>query len=223
MSKERLQSHAEARVWKVLRTLRESGVHIRRQHPIGRYKVDFAVARERLAIEIDGGVHELPGRAERDAERQTYIENMGWRVLRFTDREPPEHILDAVRASISPSPRGEGAGGGVNPNASESDNPIPTHLRRRTRANRILPSRQRDNPSTDDTSPHPLPPPLPGRGLREKLIRQIEHTGPLTVAQFMAAALYDPEHGYYVNEPNIGEAGEFITAPDVSQMFGEVI
>ena len=57
-----LRNHASAleqRAWKILRRLRDDGFHIRRQHPVGPYFVDFAVVKSRLAIEIDGGVHDL--------------------------------------------------------------------------------------------------------------------------------------------------------------------
>jgi NADH dehydrogenase [ubiquinone] 1 alpha subcomplex assembly factor 7 len=47
--------------------------------------------------------------------------------------------------------------------------------------------------------------------------------GPITLAQFMAAALADPRHGYYVRQDPIGRSGDFITAPEISQMFGELI
>jgi very-short-patch-repair endonuclease len=57
-------SGGEQRAWHVLRDLRAEGIHVVRQHEIGRYRVDFAVRKARLAIEIDGGVHDLPGRAE---------------------------------------------------------------------------------------------------------------------------------------------------------------
>lgn len=60
-------------------------------------------------------------------------------------------------------------------------------------------------------------------GLREKLAAEIAATGPLTVAQYMTACLHDPQHGYYATRPALGEAGDFITAPLVSQMFGELI
>lgn len=60
-------------------------------------------------------------------------------------------------------------------------------------------------------------------GLRERLAAQIAHTGPLTVAQYMAACLHDPQDGYYATRPALDEAGDFITAPLVSQMFGELI
>jgi NADH dehydrogenase [ubiquinone] 1 alpha subcomplex assembly factor 7 len=60
-------------------------------------------------------------------------------------------------------------------------------------------------------------------GLRERLAAQIAQTGPLTVAQYMTACLHDPQDGYYATRPALGEGGDFITAPLVSQMFGELI
>ena len=59
--------------------------------------------------------------------------------------------------------------------------------------------------------------------LRDKLAAEIAATGPLTVAQYMTACLHDPQFGYYATRPALGEAGDFITAPLVSQMFGELI
>ena len=59
--------------------------------------------------------------------------------------------------------------------------------------------------------------------LKERLKAQIAATGPLTVAQYMTACLFDPEGGYYATRPRLGADGDFITAPMVSQMFGELL
>ena len=59
--------------------------------------------------------------------------------------------------------------------------------------------------------------------LRERLIAQIRAGGPISIAQYMTACLHDPLDGYYATRPALGEAGDFITAPLVSQMFGELI
>ena len=59
--------------------------------------------------------------------------------------------------------------------------------------------------------------------LARHLRRQIDLNGPLTVAEYMAAALGHPRHGYYMRGDPLGRAGDFITAPEVSQMFGELI
>jgi SAM-dependent MidA family methyltransferase len=59
--------------------------------------------------------------------------------------------------------------------------------------------------------------------LKRKLVEHIKENGPMTVAEYMAVCLYDPAHGYYAMRPALGGDGDFITAPEVSQMFGELI
>lgn len=59
--------------------------------------------------------------------------------------------------------------------------------------------------------------------LEQRIIRQIETTGPISVADYMAMCLFDRDEGYYTTREPFGKNGDFITAPEVSQMFGELI
>jgi SAM-dependent MidA family methyltransferase len=59
--------------------------------------------------------------------------------------------------------------------------------------------------------------------LQRRLEALIAANGPMTVADYMAACLHDPQFGYYAARPRLGAEGDFITAPLVSQMFGELI
>ena len=59
--------------------------------------------------------------------------------------------------------------------------------------------------------------------LGRRIARRIALTGPISVADFMAEALGHPTLGYYRRAMPLGAAGDFITAPEISQMFGEMI
>lgn len=59
--------------------------------------------------------------------------------------------------------------------------------------------------------------------LKARLEAEIAATGPIDVAVFMTRCLFDLTDGYYATRPELGERGDFITAPLISQMFGELV
>lgn len=59
--------------------------------------------------------------------------------------------------------------------------------------------------------------------LAKKIAQLIEQSGPIPISDYFALCLADPEHGYYHNREPFGLSGDFITAPEVSQLFGEMI
>jgi very-short-patch-repair endonuclease len=79
---------AEQLLWTQLRNRRLAGLKFRRQHPIGRFIVDFYCPAHKLVVEIDGPVHEF--QEDQDLARADYLQQRGYRVVRFRN----EHVLE---------------------------------------------------------------------------------------------------------------------------------
>ena len=77
----------EKRLWNLLKGKRFHGLKFRRQYPIGNYIVDFVSVEIKLVIEIDGGQHNEPDSIEYDAKRTGFLEEHGYRVLRFWNND----------------------------------------------------------------------------------------------------------------------------------------
>ena len=59
--------------------------------------------------------------------------------------------------------------------------------------------------------------------LKERIAALISAAGPISVADYFALCLSDPRHGYYMSRDPFGRDGDFTTAPEISQMFGELV
>ena len=65
---------------------------------------------------------------------------------------------------------------------------------------------------------------MPNRtALHARIVQRIRETGPLSVAEYMTLCLLDPVDGYYPTRDPLGVDGDFVTAPEISQMFGEAL
>ena len=86
-------------LWRALKELPMDGTHFRRQAPIGPYVVDFFCPAKRLIIELDGGHHNEDATAERDSKRQAWLEQEGYKVIRFWNSDVTGN-LNAVMERI---------------------------------------------------------------------------------------------------------------------------
>jgi len=81
----RTPTRAEEMLWGALRGNQVAGLKFRRQHPVGRFVLDFYCPGYKLAVEVDGDVHDE--QQERDAARTQVLEAYGYRVLRFRNEQ----------------------------------------------------------------------------------------------------------------------------------------
>jgi len=94
-------TEAEQLLWGKLRAKQLEGVKFRRQQPIGRFIVDMVSFEKRLIIEIDGGQHAVE--SARDLERERWLGQQGFRVLRFWNNEVLQNltgVLAVIRNNI---------------------------------------------------------------------------------------------------------------------------
>lgn len=93
----------EWRLWHALRNRQLDGKKIVRQCPIGPYIADFCCRERRLIIEIDGWTHGKDDEIQRDLRRTAWLEENGYRVLRFHNEEVMrnlEGVLETIRLAL---------------------------------------------------------------------------------------------------------------------------
>jgi len=90
------QTPAESRLWSRIRDRQLNGRKWRRQQVIDNYIVDFYCPELRLVVEVDGDVHVF--QEERDKMRQAYLENLGLRVIRFTNNDVMDNLEGVLTA-----------------------------------------------------------------------------------------------------------------------------
>ncbi len=96
------QTPTEAKLGDFLRDRQLDGCKFRRQHPIGRFIVDFCCPERHLIVEIDGSVHQE--QTDRDEARTEALQALGYQVYRWTNEQVEQNlaeVLDALRRALS--------------------------------------------------------------------------------------------------------------------------
>src|SRR5262245_24894262 len=113
----RNRTSAERRLWRELRQVKQIGCKFRQQVPIDHFIVDFACLSRRLIVEVDGGTHSTDEEIGRDARRERYLKEQGFRILRVWNADVRENIsgvMDTIIAVLdtpTPDPSPQGGGG----------------------------------------------------------------------------------------------------------------
>lgn len=81
------QTYAEKVMWSQLRNRQLLGTKFRRQYSVDNFVIDFYAPEIKLAIELDGSIHNEPKQMEYDRTRQTHIEQINIRFIRITNEE----------------------------------------------------------------------------------------------------------------------------------------
>ena len=103
----RQQTRAEARLWRHLRSKQLYGLKFRRQHPVGRFIVDFYCAAHNLIVELDGDSH--VDQQTYDLARTQWLEERGRRVIRFTNSQVYQQLPAVLEAIAEACGKGETA------------------------------------------------------------------------------------------------------------------
>lgn len=101
------QTLPEQKFWNLVRNKQVRGLKFRRQHQIGKYIVDFYCHSKKLIVEIDGDTHATEVGKIIDTIRTRYLESLGFKVVRYTNREllyNPEGVYQDLLKQLDPHP-----------------------------------------------------------------------------------------------------------------------
>jgi 5-methyltetrahydrofolate--homocysteine methyltransferase len=104
-------TQAEEILWDALKGKQLEGYKFRRQHIIGGYIADFICLKHNLIIEVDGLIHQLPENKASDEERTKWLEEQGFKVIRFTNSEvitKLDIVLKNILEALTTPPLGAG-------------------------------------------------------------------------------------------------------------------
>jgi very-short-patch-repair endonuclease len=94
---------AEKILWQKLRNRQINGLKFRRQHPVDIFILDFYCHERKLAIEVDGGIHNQETQKEWDENRTHELNEFGIFVLRFSNEEVIDHtemVVESIRTFL---------------------------------------------------------------------------------------------------------------------------
>lgn len=97
------QTPWEKKLWSRLRGAKFYGLKFKRQVVIGNYIVDFSCFERKLIVELDGSQHAEDIARRNDRQRSDFLENKGYRILRFWNNEVQnnfEAVLETIRLAV---------------------------------------------------------------------------------------------------------------------------